>query len=77
MCLEGAREAEQTLWLLGKRRAPTPPRSFSRGQRVGDALGEGLCPLYIAAQTHTPSYFCVLPPTEAGGRGEKVVHLKI
>lgn len=25
---------------------------------------------------HTPSYFCVLPPTEAG-EGEKVVHLKI
>lgn len=67
-CLEEVMRVEQTLWQLGK--DPAPSQLQLQGQGGGGVLATGLCPLYIVAQTHTPSYFCVLPPTEAGG-GER------
>lgn len=69
-CLEEVMRVEQIMWQLGKRKGPAPSRLQLQGQGGGGALATGLCPLYIVAQTRTPSYFCVLPPTEAGG-GEK------
>ncbi len=67
--VRGAWTGRADAWGHGRGEAPLPRRPCSGGQGRSRPA-QGPCPLYIAAQTRTPSYFCVPPPTEAGG-GER------